>query len=232
MWVATQRVFVVLGAAAALLIYALEFQKSCGQVRPHQCMKNLVGWVAEFVQDMGWTRNAEAPQPTPPKNTPVADQPQKLVANKPPPEPTAPVRTQEPTGPTSKVVLQTPAPAPSTLPRESGDEAPPPQAGKAEPSAKVTKLAPGPTAEYSFTVLNASRQDLWYFYATSCDVQHWGPDLLGRGTIDMGQRRTLTLRGAPGNCCFDLRAKFRDDEQLTKMGVDVCQNPRWTITER
>jgi hypothetical protein len=188
-----------------VVVYALQFQKSCGDSTPYQCVAGLVGWMQQGLlaprQDAGdqSKQDSAAAPPPPPKMEPAP------VVSAPPPSPKA-------------------APAPAV----SGPPPQPVQPGGAGP--RSASAPPPPAADSRFTVVNSGSVTLMEFFATRCSVDHWGRDLLGRDVIPAGQRYQFKLdTGGPGSCCYDLRARFQGGQQRTNMGVNVCNVGAWTV---
>lgn len=107
---------------------------------------------------------------------------------------------------------------------------------------RVTREPPREGRGRRLTLINAGDMELVYFYATSCNDKQWGRDLLGANEmVSPGRRRDIQLWG---DCCFDLRAKFRDmarrdqnaqrtqDVVRSSMGVDICRFGSWTVSNR
>src|SRR5262245_50576604 len=47
MWITARRTFWGFGAMLGLLVYALQFQKACGDSTPVQCVAGFVGWMQQ-----------------------------------------------------------------------------------------------------------------------------------------------------------------------------------------
>jgi len=78
-------------------------------------------------------------------------------------------------------------------------------------------------------VVNRSSQSLFYFYASACSDNSWGPDQLGSGTIPSGRSHSFTV--TPG--CWDFKARFQSGEEVVRRGVQIAPGSTtdWTISD-
>jgi hypothetical protein len=128
---------------------------------------------------------------------------------------------------------------------------PGPQASVAPPAAKTVNPAPPDTSSITtqpprdktnvatttpgrgFTVINAGSEPVFHVFASRCEDGNWGGDRLGKEeVIGPGQRRTLSLSDGAGQCCFDLRARFKSGTKRDFMKVDVCRLTHWTVNNQ
>jgi len=75
------------------------------------------------------------------------------------------------------------------------------------------------------TVVNGHPRTLFQLYfrpARSGD--DWGPDRLGSGTVDAGERETIRF-SAQGQCVFDIRVVFDNESAEERKGVNLCETP-------
>jgi hypothetical protein len=186
MWITARRALVGCGAVLGMVVYALQFQKACGDSTPYQCVAGLVGWMQ-----------------------------QGLLAPR-----------QDGGGASKQETASVPAPPPKAAPAPAVSGPPPP----AQPGAAPRSASAPPARDRKFTVVNSGSTTLMEFFATRCNVDHWGRDLLGRDTIPAGRRYVLELdTDGPGSCCYDLRARFQGGQQRTNMAVNVCNVGTWTV---
>jgi hypothetical protein len=75
---------------------------------------------------------------------------------------------------------------------------------------------------------NESDFTITYVYASTCDQDSWGEDLLGNGVVGPGESGTITM--PPG--CWDFRAIVDDEVEFQHFGIslDDDQSESWTIS--
>lgn len=89
--------------------------------------------------------------------------------------------------------------------------------------------------EQSVTLVNRHGAIIQEAYASAAESDDWGPDRLGAGVLEIGQRRLITLAGG---CEIDLRVVFPNGGAEERRAVDVCAapvivvRPGWTIADR
>ncbi len=87
--------------------------------------------------------------------------------------------------------------------------------------------------ERSVTLVNRHGAILQEAYASAADSDDWGPDRLGAGVLEIGDRQLITLPSQ--GCEIDLRVVFPNGGAEERRGVDVCAipvvvvRPGWTI---
>jgi hypothetical protein len=88
------------------------------------------------------------------------------------------------------------------------------------------------------TVVNGHPRTLFQLYfRQGRGGDDWGPDRLGSGTVDAGERETIRFSAA-GNCVFDIRVVFDNESAEERKGVNLCETPvvvfrpGWTTEER
>jgi hypothetical protein len=88
------------------------------------------------------------------------------------------------------------------------------------------------------TVVNNHGRTLFQLYfRPGRGGDDWGPDRLGSGTVDTGERETIRF-SAQGQCVFDIRVVFDNDSAEERKGVNLCENrhvvfrPGWTTDDQ
>jgi len=88
------------------------------------------------------------------------------------------------------------------------------------------------------TVVNNHGRTLFQLYfRPGRSGDDWGPDRLGNGTVDTGERETIRF-SAQGQCVFDIRVVFDNDSAEERKGVNLCENrqvvfrPGWTTDDQ
>ena len=109
-------------------------------------------------------------------------------------------------------------------------------AARPEPKPSVIQtareVATAPKEDRRLVVINSGNDTLDNFYASNCKAQNWGRDRLGEDSLGAGKRKMFDLEDGSGECCFDLRVKFRGGEQRTNMGVNICRVAEWSVSNR
>ncbi|HEX8299193.1 MAG TPA: hypothetical protein VF594_08545 [Rubricoccaceae bacterium] len=79
------------------------------------------------------------------------------------------------------------------------------------------------------TVMNESDLTLYYLYASSCQEDAWGDDLLGSDVIAPGDHFEVPLNSG----CWDLKAVAEDGQEVETYRVDLSAQDVvvWTVDE-
>ncbi len=67
------------------------------------------------------------------------------------------------------------------------------------------------------------------FYASNRDQRNWGRDWFGSDVLPSGYEQSFNLDDGSGYCIWDLKAVFSDGDEVTRMGLNVCEVGRWTV---
>ncbi len=79
------------------------------------------------------------------------------------------------------------------------------------------------------TIENNSGVTMREFYASNRDQRSWGRDWFGADMLYSGRSVDFNLDDGSGYCIWDLRAIFVDGDEVTRMGLNVCEVGTWTI---
>ena len=79
------------------------------------------------------------------------------------------------------------------------------------------------------TIENISGITMREFYASNRDQRTWGRDWFGPDVLPSGYERQFNLDDGSGYCVWDLKAVMSDGQEVTRMGLNVCEIGRWTI---
>lgn len=81
--------------------------------------------------------------------------------------------------------------------------------------------APAMAQDQYFEIINHSPRDLIAFHATPTHFSHWGPDLLGRYMIPVGNSMRVWIADNQTTCVYDVLFVMEGDYQIE--GVqDIC----------
>ena len=129
---------------------------------------------------------------------------------------------QPPSTPQVKTGLVTPPKTPS--PQNPS----PPNSTAVQPPPKAPMTTSAPAR--GFTVINTGRDTVLALFASRCEERNWGSDRLGANeVIGPGQKRAFNFSDG-SSCCFDLRARFKDNAKRDLMNVDVCRLTHWSVS--
>lgn len=69
----------------------------------------------------------------------------------------------------------------------------------------------------NFTLYNESSNPITALYISAARSRSWGPDILGRDILDMGNSTRITFPGQNQNspCIYDIKAIFSDNSSST-----------------
>lgn len=88
------------------------------------------------------------------------------------------------------------------------------------------------------TVVNLGQRTLFQLFLRPGNAgDDWGPDRLGSGTVDPGDRETIRF-SAQGQCQFDIRIVFDNESAEERKGVNLCEaqqlvfRPGWTTEDQ
>jgi len=79
------------------------------------------------------------------------------------------------------------------------------------------------------TVENQTGYTMMEFYASNRDQRSWGRDWFGPDVLPSGYERSFNLDDGSGYCIWDLKVVFSDGDEVTRMGLNVCEVGRWTV---
>ncbi len=79
------------------------------------------------------------------------------------------------------------------------------------------------------TVVNNTDFTIVEFYASSVGQDTWEEDILGKDTLEPGQKVKINIDDGTGYCKYDLKAVFNDGDEVVKKGMNVCEVGTFTI---
>ena len=92
----------------------------------------------------------------------------------------------------------------------------------------VPNVANAQGSHYSLTLVNTSGYNIEHLYLSSSDTDRWGPDQLGRHTLESGGSFTLTdIR--PGE--YDIKFVDEDGDTCIVPHKNVFHNLSWELSQ-
>ncbi len=79
------------------------------------------------------------------------------------------------------------------------------------------------------TVVNNTDFTIVEFYASSVGQDTWEEDILGKDTLEPGQKVRIDIDDGTGYCKYDVKAVFNDGDEVVKRGMNVCEVGTFTI---
>lgn len=73
------------------------------------------------------------------------------------------------------------------------------------------------------TIHNQTGWTMTHFYASDSRSDSWEEDILGSGVLAAGASQRINIDDGSGACVYDFKARFSNGQELTKMGINVCQ---------
>lgn len=70
---------------------------------------------------------------------------------------------------------------------------------------------------------NQTGWTMTHFYASDSRIDSWQEDMLGRNVLAAGNSIMMNIDDGSGACLYDFKARFTNGQELTRMGVNVCQ---------
>ncbi len=91
----------------------------------------------------------------------------------------------------------------------------------------VSTLAIGATAlragDQDFVLVNKTGYDIDEVYVSAVNEKDWGEDIMGRDTLDNGQKVTIEFSHKDKECMWDMKIVFSDEEEAVWEDFDLCK---------
>ena len=91
-------------------------------------------------------------------------------------------------------------------------------------------LAAGPStawaASQDFTVVNRTGYPIQTIHVTEAGSRDWGNDVMGRETLQPGERVDIAFDRGTRVCRWDLMVEYRDRTQAVWRGLNLCDTSR------
>jgi len=82
--------------------------------------------------------------------------------------------------------------------------------------------APAMAAQQDFTVHNKTGKVMTSLYVAPTSEDSWGPDILGRGTLDNDEDASVEFDREEDKCEWDVKADFEDGSSGEVRDVNLC----------
>ncbi len=79
------------------------------------------------------------------------------------------------------------------------------------------------------TIINDTNFTMVEFYASNRDQTSWGRDWFGNSVLLAYSEVDINLDDGSGYCIWDLRVVFSDGDEVTRMGLNICEVGSWRI---
>jgi hypothetical protein len=89
----------------------------------------------------------------------------------------------------------------------------------------------GDARDYRVRIINHASQPIYRIFGTNEQVNGWGEDHLGTEVIMPGASYTVNFRDGSGICNFDFKVVMRDNSEIIRRGVNVCQISSYTVED-
>jgi len=78
-------------------------------------------------------------------------------------------------------------------------------------------------------IINDTNYTMVEFYASNRDQTNWGRDWFGNSVLPSYSNVDINLDDGSGYCIWDLKAVFSDGDEVTRMGLNVCEVGSWRV---
>ena len=94
-------------------------------------------------------------------------------------------------------------------------------------------IAPAYAEDLVFTLNNVSSGAVNEIYVSPLESNNWEEDILGQDVLESGQTAAITIRGADGQCAWDVRLVYDDGSVTDERNIDLCnlQNGTYDVTD-
>ena len=91
----------------------------------------------------------------------------------------------------------------------------------------VSVLAIGATAlragDQDFVLVNKTGYDIDEVYVAPANEKEWGQDVMGKDTLDNGDKVTIEFSHKEKECMWDMKIVFSDEEEAVWEDFDLCK---------
>ena len=91
----------------------------------------------------------------------------------------------------------------------------------------VSALAVGATAlragDQDFVLVNKTGYDIDEVYVSPANAKDWGEDVMGKDTLDDGDKVTIEFSHKEKECMWDMKIVFSDEEEAVWEDFDLCK---------
>ena len=91
----------------------------------------------------------------------------------------------------------------------------------------VSVFAIGATAlragDQDFVLVNKTGYDIDEVYVSPANAKDWGEDVMGKDTLDDGDKVTIEFSHKEKECMWDMKIVFSDEEEAVWEDFDLCK---------
>ena len=77
--------------------------------------------------------------------------------------------------------------------------------------------------DQDFVLVNKTGYDIDEVYVSPADAKHWGEDVMGKDTLDNGERVDIKFSHKERDCMWDMKIVFTDKEEAVWEDFDLCK---------
>ena len=85
-------------------------------------------------------------------------------------------------------------------------------------------------ARQDFTITNHTGHTIMTLNVSPHSDDHWGPDILGRDTLNNGERAEITFDRDEQQCHWDIKVTYDDGTNNDLRDVNLCQTSEVEFT--
>ncbi len=78
-------------------------------------------------------------------------------------------------------------------------------------------------ANQDFVLVNKTGYDIAEVYISPANDKDWGEDVMGKDTLDDGDRVTIEFSHKEKECVWDMKIVFDDEEEAVWEDFDLCK---------
>ena len=77
--------------------------------------------------------------------------------------------------------------------------------------------------DQDFVLVNKTGYDIDEVYVSPANAKHWGDDVMGKDTLDNGDKVTIQFSHKEKECDWDMKIAFTDKEEAVWEDFDLCK---------
>ncbi len=77
--------------------------------------------------------------------------------------------------------------------------------------------------DQDFVLVNKTGYDIDEVYVAPANEKEWGEDIMGKDTLDNGDKVTIEFSHKEKECAWDMRIVFSDGEEAVWEDFDLCK---------
>lgn len=88
--------------------------------------------------------------------------------------------------------------------------------------ATILLALPAHAGEQDFRLVNKTGSQIDEVYVSRTAARSWGPDVMGRGTLDEDASVDIGFTAPPNACRWDLKVKYNDGDEAEWSDLNLC----------